>query len=175
MGFFIEFFSLFLPPFIDLFCFCLVLAICSLLCLSLHENVPLVSPIFLKRYLAFPILLFSSISLHCSLRRLSYLSFLFSGTLQSVGYIFPFHLCLSHLFFSQLFVRSPQTSISPFCISFSSVQSLSHVWLFVTSWTAAHPVHCQLLEFTQTHVHRVGDAIQPPHSLSAPSPAFSLS
>ena len=33
------------------------------------------------------------------------------------------------------------------------------------------PVHHQLLEFTQTHVHRVGDAIQPSHPLSSPSPA----
>ena len=32
------------------------------------------------------------------------------------------------------------------------------------------PVHHQLLEFTQTHVHQVGDAIQPSHSLSSPSP-----
>ena len=31
-------------------------------------------------------------------------------------------------------------------------------------------VHHQLLEFTQTHVHRVGDAIQPPHPQSSPSP-----
>ena len=33
------------------------------------------------------------------------------------------------------------------------------------------PVHHQLPEFTQTHAHRVGDAIQPSHSLSSPSPA----
>ena len=32
------------------------------------------------------------------------------------------------------------------------------------------PVHHQFLEFTQTHVHRVGDAIQPSHPLSFPSP-----
>ena len=32
------------------------------------------------------------------------------------------------------------------------------------------PVHHQLLEFTQTHVHPVGDAIQPSHPLSSPSP-----
>ena len=32
------------------------------------------------------------------------------------------------------------------------------------------PVHHQLPEFTQTHVHRVSDAIQPSHSLSSPSP-----
>jgi len=32
------------------------------------------------------------------------------------------------------------------------------------------PVHHQLLEFTQTHVHQVSDAIQPSHPLSSPSP-----
>ena len=32
------------------------------------------------------------------------------------------------------------------------------------------PVHHQLPEFTQTHVHWVGDAIQPSHPLSSPSP-----
>ena len=38
------------------------------------------------------------------------------------------------------------------------------------------PVHHQLLELAQTHVRRVGDAIQPSHSLSSPSPpTFSLS
>ena len=36
--------------------------------------------------------------------------------------------------------------------------------------TPGLPVHHQLPEFTQTHVHRVGDAIQPPHPLSSPSP-----
>ena len=36
-------------------------------------------------------------------------------------------------------------------------------------------VRHQLLEFTQTHVHWVGDAIQPSHPLLSPSPAFSLS
>ena len=38
------------------------------------------------------------------------------------------------------------------------------------------PVHHQLPEFMQIHVHRVGDAIQPSHPLSSPSPpAFNLS
>ena len=38
------------------------------------------------------------------------------------------------------------------------------------------PVHHQLPEFTQIHVHCVGDAIQPSHPLSSPSPlAFNLS
>ena len=36
--------------------------------------------------------------------------------------------------------------------------------------TPGLPVHHQLLEFTQTHAHQVGDAIQPSHPLSSPSP-----
>ena len=36
--------------------------------------------------------------------------------------------------------------------------------------TPGLPVHHQLLEFTQTHVHQVNDAIQPSHPLSSPSP-----
>jgi len=51
---------------------------------------------------------------------------------------------------------------------FCSVQSLSHVQLFATPWTAAHQaslVHHQLPEFSQTHVHWIGDAVQPFHPL----------
>ena len=41
--------------------------------------------------------------------------------------------------------------------------------------TLGLPVHHQLPEFTQTHVHWVGDTIQPSHPLSSPSlPAFNL-
>ena len=46
---------------------------------------------------------------------------------------------------------------------FSSVQSFSHVRLFVIPGTASFLVHHQLPELTQTHVHGVGDAIQPSH------------
>ena len=74
-------------------------------------NVPLVSLIFLKRSLVFPILLFSSILCIDPWGRLSYLSLLFFGPPHSDAYIFPFLLCLSLLFFSQLFVRPPQTAI----------------------------------------------------------------
>ena len=54
---------------------------------------------------------------------------------------------------------------------FSSVQSLSHVWLCdpVNHSTPGLPVHHHLPEFTQTHVHRVCDAIQPSHPWSSPS------
>ena len=42
--------------------------------------------------------------------------------------------------------------------------------------TTGFLVHLQLQELTQTHVHRVGDAIQPSHPLSSPSPpAFNFS
>ena len=57
--------------------------------------------------------------------------------------------------------------------SFSSVQSLSPVRLFVTAMnhsTPGRPVHHQLPEFTQTHVHQLGDAIQPSHPLSSSLP-----
>ena len=93
---------------------------------------------------------------------------------------------------------SPGKTLEWVAISFSSVwkwkvkvKSLICVWLLATSWTAAYqappsmgfsrqeywsglplpglPVHHQLPEFTQTHVHRVGDAIQPSHPLSSPS------
>ena len=55
---------------------------------------------------------------------------------------------------------------------FRSVQSLSRVRLCdpVDHSTPGLPVHHQIPEFTQTHAHRVGDAIQPSHPLSSPSP-----
>ena len=50
-------------------------------------------------------------------------------------------------------------------LQFSSVRSLSCAQLFVTHEQPGLPVHHQLLEFTQTHVHWVGDTIQPSHPL----------
>ena len=70
------------------------------------------------------------------------------------------------------------TMINNNVYQFSSVQSLSWVLHFATPWcsTPGFPVHCQLPELTQTHVHCVGDAIQPSHPLSSPSPpVFNLS
>ena len=59
---------------------------------------------------------------------------------------------------------------------FSSVQSLSCVRLFTAPSSAGFPVHHQLPELAQTHVHRVSDAIPPSHPLSSPSPlALNLS
>ena len=59
-----------------------------------------------------------------------------------------------------VFSFSSQDSLYP-----QSVQLLSRVWLCdpMNRSTPGLPVHHQLPEFTQTHVHRVGDAIQPSH------------
>ena len=61
------------------------------------------------------------------------------------------------------------THISSF--QFSSVaQSCPTLHNPMNRSTPGLPVHHQLLEFTHTHAHRAGDAIQPSHPLSSPSP-----
>ena len=58
-----------------------------------------------------------------------------------------------------------------FSVQFNSVaQSCLILCNPMNCSTPGLPVHHQLPEFTQTHVHRVGDAIQPSHPLSSPSP-----
>ena len=64
-------------------------------------------------------------------------------------------------------VTRPTESLSQSCPTLRELLDCS---------TPGLPVHHQLPEFTQTHVHWVGDAIQPSHPLSSPSPpAFNLS
>ena len=56
-------------------------------------------------------------------------------------------------------------------VQFSSVaQSCPTLCNPMNHSTPGLPAHHQLLEFTQTHIHRVGDAIQPSHPLSSRSP-----
>ena len=50
------------------------------------------------------------------------------------------------------------------------IQSCVTLWDPVNRSTPGLPVHHKLPEFIQTHVHCVGDAIQPSHPLSSPSP-----
>ena len=88
-------------------------------------------------------------------------------------------ICLSHQS-SHLLLRASRikSSFDDFLVllkskvQFSSVQSLSRSTLCnpMNCSMPGLPVHHQLPEFTQTHLHRVGDAIQPPHPLSSPSP-----
>ena len=85
----------------------------SILVLIFAWNVPLVSVIFLKRSLVFPILLFSSVSLHWSLRKafLFLLAILWNSAFKWEYLSFsplPFAFPLS-----RLFVRPPQ---QPFCL-----------------------------------------------------------
>ena len=91
----------------------------SFIILIFAWNAPLVSPAFLKRYLVFHILLFSSISLHCLLKKaaLPLLPILWKSAFSWV--YLSLSLCLL-LLFSAIYVRPPQTTILPFCISFSS-------------------------------------------------------
>ena len=56
-------------------------------------------------------------------------------------------------------------------VQFSSVTQLRPTLCDpVNCSTPGLPVHHQLLEFTQTHVHRISDTIQPSHPLLSPSP-----
>ena len=70
-----------------------------------------------------------------------------------------------------------QFSFSLLSVQLSSVtQSCSTLCNPMDCSTTGFPVHCQLPELTQTHVHWVSDASQPSHPLSSPSPpAFNLS
>ena len=69
--------------------------------------------------------------------------------------------------------RCPYPNLQNLCIfypMFSSVaQSCPTLCDPMDYSTPGFPVHHQLPELAQTHVHRVGDAIQPSHPLSSPS------
>ena len=62
-------------------------------------------------------------------------------------------------------------AITDHSVQFSSVAQLCPTLCDpMNHSTPGLPVHQQLPEFTQTHIHRVRDAIQPFHPLSSPSP-----
>ena len=68
----------------------------------------------------------------------------------------------------------PEIQCLGLCVQFSSVaQSCPTLCNPMSCSTPGLPVHHQLPDFTQTHVHWVGDAIQPSHPLSSPSPPAS--
>ena len=101
----------------------------------------------------------------------TWLPFSSSGNLSNPGIkpMSPASPALGGRFFTTVPPGMPIRSLS---VQFSSVdQSCPALWDPMNCSTPGLPVHHQLPEFTQTHVHRVGDAIQPSHSLSSPSPA----
>ena len=84
-------------------------------------------------------------------------------------FLFSIYFLMSFFFYSYKIKESQLPKVLSF---FSSVQSQSCPTLCdpMNRSTPGLPVHHQLLEFTQTHIHRVSDAIQPSHPLSSPSP-----
>ena len=80
----------------------------------------------------------------------------------------------THTLFSKrikLKVLKYKNCLTAFSQSVSSVaQSCPTLCDPMNRSTPGLPVHHQHPEFTQTHAHRVGDAIQPSHPLSSPSP-----
>ena len=92
-------------------------------------------------------------------------------SLQSKGLsrVFSKTTVQKHQFFGAQLSYSP--TLTSVHIQFSSVaQSCLTLCDPVNHSTPGLPVHHQLPEFTQTHVHQVSDAIQPSHPLSSPSP-----
>ena len=93
-------------------------------------------------------------------------------------YVVIFFLCCNKIFpimfpiiFSFLIAISSR-KLSLFSVQFSSAAQLClTLWDPMNRNTPGLPVHHQLPWFTQTDVHRVGDAIQPSHPLSSPFPS----
>ena len=86
--------------------------------------------------------------------------------------VLPFSSCLQSFSASGSFLISRYFTL----VQFSSVaQSCSTLWDPLNHSMPGLPVHHQLPESTQTHVHRVGDAIQLSHPLSPSPPALNRS
>ena len=93
-----------------------------------------------------------------------------------------YQLLLFHLFPVYVYPTSlqnttqspPRRKPSSFTFRLDQIRSVAHSCPTLCNpmnrSTPGHPVHHQLPEFTQTHVHQVSDAIQPSHPLSSPSP-----
>ena len=104
-------------------------------------NVPLVSLIFLKRSLVFPILVFSSVSLHYSSKK-AFLSLLAILWHSAFSYCINILIC--------------------WCNYFSSGQSLNCVQLFVTPWTARISNQSILKEISQIFIGRTDAEVETP-------------
>ena len=103
---------------------------------------------------------------------------------SSLSVVYPLTLCLPFQLFknsddyTDLLIASKIFFLSHYpWPQFSSVaQSCPTLWDPMDCSVPGLPVHHWLLEFFQTHVHGVGDAIQPSHPLlSSSPPAFNLS
>ena len=98
-----------------------------------------------------------------------------TGTLNNTSCTYSVTISL----FKIMYLKIDKGNVAKYSVQFSSVaQSCPTLCDRMNCSTSGLPVHHQLLEFTQTHAHRVGDAIQPSHPLSSPflpAPSFPMS
>ena len=94
-----------------------------------------------------------------------------AGRLSNFIFTFHFHALEKEMatHSSVLAWRIPGTG-EPCVLPSMGSHRVGHDWSDLAAAAAGLPVHHHLPEFTQTHVLRVGDAIQPSHPLSSPSP-----
>ena len=88
----------------------------------------------------------------------------FLGTPKQTQVVFLYSLRILNIFLNTIHLSVVAfiiTSVAQLCPTLCDPMNRSMPGLLV---------HHQLLEFTQTQVHRIGDAIQPSHPLSSPSP-----
>ena len=109
---------------------------------------------------------------------LRYMSHIFFFLIEKVGRFFCFSSILCYIF--QCFRRKKGCIFVCVDYQFSQFSSVAQSYLTLCNpmdcSTPGLPVHHQLPELTQTHVHRVSEAIQPSQPLSSPSPpALNLS
>ena len=87
-----------------------------------------------------------------------------------IMFVFP------QIYVLQIKVVSGNCTLSKLPAQFSSViQLCPNICNLMDCYLPVFPVHHQLSELAQTHVHRVGDAIQPSYTLPSPSPSLNLS
>ena len=145
--FFVQFFCVFLPPLLNIFSSVWFIPFLSFIVPIFAWNVPLVSLSFLKRSLVFPILLFSSISLHWSLRKafLSLLAILWNSAFKWVYLSFsplPFtsliflvffkassnnHFAFLHFFFLGMVLITAFCTMSWTSVCSFSLESVCHL------------------------------------------------
>ena len=93
-----------------------------------------------------------------------------TGRLQSLGLQRVWHNWVTNTTSLLLDICSPYMSIRT-SVQFNLVAQSCPTLFDPTDFSMPGlPVHHQLLKFTQTHVHKVSDTIQPSHPLSPPSP-----
>ena len=99
-----------------------------------------------------------------------------SRSCKETRWLKPWKALSSPKSFSKAFLKARWWWWGVFHIQFSSVaQSCPTLCSPMDCSTPGLLVHHQLPKLPQTHIHPVGDAIQPSHPLSSPSPAFNLS